>query len=67
MHIQAIIIDAGNSQRVHEISIADGQPGLTTPLVRLAEQEALEWAQQQGKRVVGDVFSQGAYRAWVTT
>lgn len=66
MHIQAIIIDAGSAKRVHEISISDGQPGLTTPLVRLAEQEALEWAQQRGLRVAGDVFSQGAYRAWVT-
>jgi len=65
MNIEARIINANTCRAIHKIDVADGCPGLTPTLVRLAESEVREWAKQHSMRVITDTFSQGAYRAWV--
>ena len=66
MNILECRIISTSAQRLHTFTAATtATTNQQRPLVRLAEDEAREWAEQHGMRVVSDIISQGVYRAWV--
>lgn len=64
MNLTAHILST-RGKRLHSITVTTPSPGLDRTTISLAEQEARDWARQNGHKVVGGIVRQGEYRAWV--